>query len=690
MKKSKLSAGLVTSFIAAMSLGACSNSVTANKNNIVDFTGYNGQNLAVVTDSIYDDYKKSSSGISAYYNQVIEVLIRDAFARNEKDPTTFPGVRKTYTQIVNEAKNSVKSDKQSARESADTNGTSYKTEWQSVLKGKGVKDEAELLQYYIYQLEKEVIEDWYYDQHEESLRSEYIGVDEDGKSTSTTKASSRYPYHIRHILVKVEDGASDFARGTISSSQAKLLSETIQRIAEGKLSFGQIALQYSEDGSASSYGDVGIVTTDAKSGSLKMVNEFQLGIYAYDAVLSGRTNNDVLNEGLGLSKTITTELYQNLTKDNTLGADTSVKNTIKKLGLGEIPYSKVVEMGLAAEVENNNTTGLKVGEGQTALYPRNILWNKYFNKHNVFVITNRVADAYIDTTDMVKAAKDIHDVTNQSKLAAEQLAQNNLKLGDAGAAYVAVPTDPTAEVGEQVVHYKDANADTIKYSQLANFKNVTALGGNNANFRALTDGNDNVIIGVRSQYGIHLMVVQKSVYDFANNDVSLNEYYTTAVPGDEDYPVDDQGKDKQTYINFIESVNKSEYNNRADTVRSAIKGFDSTYDYRLYDELTFAGDDTERAKHFKKDTNGYKLLELIDDYVSLQREKNLYDQGEGLAKVWRTYLELIGEQNNYRVDIPNRGDYRLVPEGCKIRFYSTQNPIDAKEYEEGGACYVKN
>lgn len=677
MKKSKLSAGLVTSFIAAMSLGACSSAVSGSKDTIVDFKGYNDQNLAVITDEIYEDYKKSSSGISAYYNQVIEVLIRNAFAKNEKDKTVLPGVRKTYTQIVNEAKNSVKSDKQSARESADTNGTSYKSEWQSILKGKGVKDEAELLQYYIYQLEKDVIEDWYYDTNEQALRSEYIGVDETGASTSTDKASSRYPYHIRHILVKVEDGASDFARGTISSSQAKLLSETIQRIAEGKLSFGEIAKQYSEDGSASSYGDVGIVTSDASSGTLKMVNEFQLGIYAYDGILSGRANNEVLNEGLGFSKKLTTELYQELTKDTNLGADTSVSNTIKKLGLGEVPYSKVVEMGLAADVEDNNTTGLKVGDGQTALYPRNIIWNKYFNRHNAFVITNRTAPTYVDTKDATKA-------TLQADLAAEQVKQNNLRVGDADSSYVAAET---------VSHYKDTRYESIKYEDLANFQPNAALAGNKADFRVLTDGAEDVIIGVRSQYGIHLMVVEKSAYDFNDgegNNVSLDQYYTTAVPGDEDYPVDTLGKDKKTYVNFIDSVNKSEYNSRADTVRSAIKGFDSTYDYRLYDELTAAGDEAKRQQIFDKDSNGYKLLEQIDGYIALQREKNLYDQEEGLAKVWRTYLELINEQNNYRVDIPSRGEYRLVPEGCKIRFYSNQSPIDAKEYEEGGACYVKN
>ena len=671
MKKSKLSTGLVTSFIAAMALGACSNNVTSNKTNVVDFTGYNDQNLAIAIDDIYNDYRHTSAGISAYYKQVIEVLIRNAFKKGKAGNKDLNNTRKNYDQIVNEAKNKVKGDKQTAKENADTNGTSYKTEWQSILTGKGVKDEAELLQYYIYELEKEVIEDWYFDQNKDSLTSEYLGVNNTGAGTASNKAASRYPYHIRHILIKVEDGGSEYARGTITEAQAKLLSKTITELAKGKITFGQAAKDYSEDSSNTSYGDVGLMTSAASGGSLGMVNEFQLGIYAFDSVLSGRTNvvNEIKN-GLGLSSQISKELYNSLTNSNET-ADQTVEDTLKKIGLGEVPYSKVVELGLAAEIESNKTEGLKVADGKSALYPRNILWNRYFNRHNAFVITNRKVDedtAYAKTTDPATTIANVVALEGQE-----------LKTKTAGVTY----SDT-----QSVDKYDVAGTQEIKFADLTRFEtntNVLPDGG-----KVLTDENHNVIIGVRSTYGIHLMVVQKSINDFADANVSLNEYYTTAVPGDDDYPVDTNGNPKQTYVNFITTANKSEYNDRAETIRSAIKSFDSTYDYRLYDLLS-GKDDNIRDTLFKADSDGYTLLGEIDDYISLQRNKNLYDQDEGIAKVWKTYLELLDVQKEYREDIPAGGEtMRLIPEGCKIRFYPGEYNADAPEYKEGGLCYVKD
>jgi hypothetical protein len=184
------------------------------------------------------------------------------------------------------------------------------------------------------------------------------------------------------------------------------------------------------------------------------------------------------------------------------------------------------------------------------------------------------------------------------------------------------------------------------------------------------------------------MVVEKSIYDFkvGGTDkaaVSLEEYYTTAVPGDNDYPTYDDGNkktDKKTYVNFIETENKSEYNARATEVKNAIKNFDSTYDYRLYDLLSGRDDET-RATLFDVESDGYKLLEEIDNYIDLQREKNLYDQEEGLEKVWRTYLELVELQEEYKES------GRVIPEGCKIGF-TKSGDHDSKEYEKGGKCYV--
>ena len=633
MKKSKLSLGLVTSFVAAIALSACSTSVTKDTSKIVDFKGYGDEELSVLIDEIYDDYMQSSAGISKYYEKVMEVLIRNAFAKDPKGEKDLIGIKKNYNQIENEAKDNVKGAKKTAKENASTNGTSFKTEWQSVLKEKGVEDEQELLQYYIYQLEKEEIEDWYYEQHKDALKAEYLGVDRTGSAVET-KASSRFPYHVRHILVKVEDGGSDYVRGTISKDQAKLLSNTVELLAEGVMTFGEVAQKKSEDSSASSYGDVGLMTNAISSGKLGMVNEFQLGIYAYDAIKLNGEKSPVVDEGLGLDKVVT----QAYDAEEDAMVDVTAKTYFANRGIVEVPYSVFKELGDVADLEANFATGYAIEDGKSAIYPRNLLWNRYLNNHSIFVITNGARPASdqeaLDPTSALSYYEDLDDYHKY---------------------------DDTPNEGEE---YKTK----IDYTALAGFKQVA--GFDNDNEKVLCDENNNVIIGVRSEFGIHLMIVQKSPYSYDDENISLDEYYTTAVPGDADFP-----EGKTTYVNFISSVNKSEYNTRAETIKSAIKGFDSTYDYRLYEDLT-EGRDSEFSE------NTVKLLENIDEYISLQREKNADDQSEGLEQVWKTYIELLEQQ-----DWARKETNRVVPEGCKIAF--TKAEYNKEDYEVGGKCYVK-
>ena len=667
MKKSKLSIGLVTSFIAAMALSACSSSaVKSNKTNLVTGKGYDDEELSVLTDEIYDDYARSSSGISKYYDQVMEVLIRHAFKKDQTGTSLLEGVKKNYNQIVSEAKDSVKSAKNTAKQNAETNGTSYKTEWQSILSSKGVKDEKELLESYIYDLEKTEIEDWYFDKHEEQLKKEYLGVTTTGTSSASEDVPARYPYHVRHILVKVEDGGSDFVRGTISSDQAKLLSNTVELLAQGIMTFGEVALKKSEDSSNTSYGDLDFMTNAASGGHVGMVNEFQLGIYAYDALNNKNKGNAVIDAALGLNALQNDDLDPNDDNEKLL----TVKKYFTNRGVAEVPYSVFKELGDVAELENNAATGLPVEDSKAAIYPRNLLWNRYLNNHSIFVITNGVRpdnSTFDGTTGKVNAGTEE-------------------KVAEAIDAH-------TYYAGEDIYHKYDKPAaeKSINYTNLLNFKAAEKTAGDNR--KVLCDENDNVIIGVRSQYGIHFMIVQKSVYDYDNTNVSLEEYYTTAIPGDADYPkykvdtVDAKdpnvthkaGEEKQTYVNFISSVNKSEYNTRADKVRSAIKGFDSTYDYRLYELLT--SDATYGVDTSNEKTK--KLLDDINDYIDDQQRKNRDSQSEGMEDVWQTYIELLNNQDFYRTELK-----RVIPEGCKIAFSGNYDPNDPA-YKEGGACYVK-
>ena len=605
MKKSKLSITLVTSFIAAMALSAC-NEVTASKEAIVTFTPYGSkESIALITDDVYNAYRGTSSGVTKFYEKILEVLIRYQFKENNFDKGELK-----YSEIETWAKNQVQEQKDKAKANAKSNGTNYDDEWDSILESNNVDDTEGLKQKFIYEKEKEVMKNWYADNTDnaEALKNEFLGIDETGKKVdSNVKAAM--PYHIRHILVKVDeasDAQAKFYKGTVSEAQAKLLADTVSTLASGKYTFSQIAGMYSEDGSASSGGDVGIMTNAATSGSLGMVNEFQLGLYAYDNLYDAANVADAaaadIKEGLGITDEVKAALPANAV---------------------EVPYEAFVKLGEYADVVADKE-GNKLANGSTTVYPRNILWNKYLNLHNVFVIKNAKTGA-----------------------------------SNFGAANAADEFDNLCGSGEYDSSLKNFNADGY-----------------------LCDENGNVIIGVRSQYGIHFMIIEESMYDYAE----LATYYSTKLPGDEGYSSD-------SYVGFIQSQSNEDYKKRADDVKSKITSFDATYDYRLYEYLK-----TQVTVKFSGAAEG--LGEEIDSYIEKTQENNAFKQEDGLQKVWRTYNELLGVQEDNRdmmFDIVNiKGETqsnltRLVSEAVADDFMKIYEGLgDATTYAkfaEGGLYY---
>ena len=605
MKKSKLSITLVTSFIAAMALTAC-NEVTASKEALVTFTPYGSKEaISLITDDVYQAYRGTSSGITKFYDKILEVLIRYQFKENNFDKGELK-----YSEIESWAKNQVQEQKDKAKANAKSNGTKYDDEWKSILDSHNVDDADGLKEHFIYDKEKEVITNWYADNTDnaEALKNEFLGIDANGQKVDS-KVKAAMPYHIRHILVKVDEAGNaqeKFYKGTISEAQAKLLADTVSTLASGKYTFSQVASMYSEDGSASSGGDVGIMTNAATSGSLGMVNEFQLGLYAYDNLYDAANVSDgaaaAIKEGLGITDDVKNALPANVV---------------------EVPYEAFVKIGEAAKVTADKE-GNKLANGSTAVYPRNILWNKYLNLHNVFVIKN-------------------------AKVGASKF----------GASDAADEFDNLCGSGEYDASL--ANFDPNGY---------------------LCDENGNTIIGVRSQYGIHFMIIEKSMYDYAD----LATYYSTKLPGDEGYSAD-------SYVGYIVSQSKEDYKKRADDVKSKITSFDSTYDYRLYQYLN-----TQVTVKFSGAAEG--LGEEIDAYIEKTQENNAFKQEDGLNKVWRTYTELLGAQEADRdrmFDTVNaQGDTqsnltRLVSEAVADDFMKLYEGLgDATTYAkfaEGGLYY---
>ena len=624
MKKSKLSITLVTGFIAAMALSAC-NEVTSSKKAIVTFTPYGSEEkIDLITDDMYNAYRNTSAGVSKFYDKILEVLIRYEFKEKHFGEAEYGAteeekkVELKYKEIEDWAKNQVQEQKDKAKENAKSNNTKYDDEWDAILESNNVENADELKEKFIYEKEKEVMKNWYADsdQKASALKDEFLGIKADGSAVQS-KVKAAMPYHIRHILVKVEEASDSnekFYKGTITEAQAKLLYDTVSTLAGGKYSFSQVASMYSEDGSASAGGDVGIMTNNATSGSLGMVNEFQLGLYAYDNLYDAGNAADpaasVIKEGLGISDDVVNSL-------NSLG------------GLVEIPYEIFKDLGNYAKVTADKE-GNKLAGGSTALYPRNIVWNKYLNLHNVFVIKN------------VKKA-------------------DHSTISD---------TNPSAEFANLVSNTVDNDAPTARF--------------NNQGY--LVDERGNVIIGVRSQYGIHFMVIEKSMYDYAD----LATYYDTKLPTDTDY-------NANSYVGYVDSAKLEDYKKRADDVKSKITSFDSTYDYRLYQFLQ-----TKVTINFTGIAEG--LGDKIDSYIEKQQENNVFKQEDGLKKVWRTYTELLDVQEfnrtaefttiSAKTGQPSKKLTRLVPELIADQFYALYlDPTGANAgfydnfLEEGGWYY---
>ncbi len=599
MKKGKLAIGLVTSFIGALAMGACSSSVTSNDEAIVSIKGYNGETIDVITNDVYEQYRYTDDGITRFYNSIMEVLIRYQFQEN-----TIPGI-KTYSEIVTDAENNVRSAKSDARDTAETNSTSYDEEWEAYLETQGVENEEELKELFIYNLEKEEIEDWYANENEDALKAEYIGVSDTGEAVESD-SSAGLPYHIRHVLVSTSGDATDFTRSTITADEAKKLATVVKEFVDGKISFGQVAYTSSDDdGSASNYGDVGIMDL-----TTEFVNEFKLGIYAYDGILSRQNRNATINNGLGLNDEFN---------------DSTVGDTIDSIGLTYVPYAAFEAIGEYAEDEKDDA-GLVVNDGYQASYPRNIYWNKYINLHNPFVISNN--------------------------------ALNESDINGQGGSYITV-TD--ASEGHSGWRYVEGVCE-------------------DQNQRVLTDEQGRVIIGVRSEHGIHFMIMQKSIYEFTaggenSQNVSLSEYYTTAVPSDADYPVYVSGETstpKNTYVNYLHTDDQSILKDRATAVKNKIETFDSTYEYRLYEYFV------EQNVITFNDTNGVNLGEEIQKMIDAKREYNKWSAQDTLNDSWVAYLEMIQRQNETRTE------QRLIPETCAIGF---KNASTDSRFDVGGECY---
>lgn len=457
MRKPKhIIAGLA---LTSLLLVGCSKELVASKEgNIVTVT-IDNKEIKISAGGLFDDYLQTPAGLKDYYDAVYQVVVRALFEREDQASKRA----EAYTEAtlkVNLVKEQAKSNSKS--------GGKYDDELKNILEQEhNVETLKELEEKFAYEwmkteMNKQFFDGgsgaWAQDAMKELINGERDGagalvLDDNGNPVYEGYLNNKLPYHVRHLLVKLSAESNSFVSNKISKTEANRLSSVITALAEGVDTFGLLANRFSEDGSAAKYGDLGIMTT-----STSYVNEFKLGVYAYDAIY----NNDPAITAADRAK---------------LNIPASAKTALENIGLGEIPYGAALKLLEVKDIEKDKD-GKEVNDGDALYYPRNIVFNKYFNKHNISVITpNDVADA--------------------------------------------------DEVGT-------LNAS---FAALARFNDVPGLGK-----KVLTDENKNPILVVRagasgSYEGIHFIVVQRSAIVDVVNEISLKDYYTIENPGTANYPL---------------------------------------------------------------------------------------------------------------------------------------------------------
>ena len=569
MKNTKLSVSLIACLLSVGGLAGCSKVKSSSDGVLLTYT-VDGQEHEITADEILEKSYDDSSKYQAIYDVIYSVLVKNYF--NHEAEVDYYHQKRVIGKgqmgnpddvahgsegsIYGKANQKVEDDIDTAHTNADENNTRYKKELETILESHGVKTVEELKEKYVEEIQKETFEKNFYTYYIEDLKQGAGATTLWEKDPDTSLRdfwkgyfTDQMPYHVSHILVKLEDGSgTNYANGTISEANAKKLYDVVEALAKNEDTFSTIAKQYSEDtGSRALSGDLGIMDT-----STSFVNEFKLGIYAYENYY-----------GKDAAKTVDTEIDAADFKSNYESAVSKSFNEDELDHGVPVISSEVFKWLKDAAEEDKNAEKAEVLDNESSLYPRNIIYNKYLNRHSVAFIVG-------DTEAGENATTGYHTYTAG-------------KLKDAG----------------KILSVKVAGE----------WRPILVV-------RAGSD-----------YQGIHFIVVNRSPLETENdaNGVSQSEYYTTFYPEQDLYPHTGSGDarvNKKTYVNFSSTDSDvSATKKRAEDLASKLKSFDSDrlskYIFRKY-----LAEEKVVIKQEKLASSLEKWIETSVEKAEEEREEN--------------------------------------------------------------------
>ena len=675
MIKRKKSICLAIAALSAVSLSGCS-SVTSNSEGYILTYTYNGKELSISTREIIDRYlnENRNDHAAAFYNALNEVVIRRAFEEG--------GPLASFKSTVD---NNATNDVNNAKDKADEGGTSWSDYLDGEITDDSLTTEEKEQEFFLkkqYERMQTTVEEQYFenfsDYQKDSNDSTADLQDEYNLLYGTNGyIQNKVPYHIRHILVQV-DASQDYgySRGHISSDDAHQIYQVVTTLANGKengTSFADTANLYTDDPG----------NKDSKTGTLNggeyimdtstpFVNEFKLGIYTYDLLLSDNGYESDAN-------------YQ--TKLDNLHIPESVKDTLTGFGVSWIPYDVILELERVKDQTTAN--GVTVNDNDEDYYPRNIYFNKYFQNRNVAFITDEALlnDSQLGYyTDYSSFSGDNWTTVGMDK-------RNDKVSGNT------VYSDINEEGHYLTSGVQTTNLDNLDDKEKSNFQEITI---NGVTKNVLCDQNGNPIMVVRNQEsssGIHFIVIERSVFDTAGGSTedkpykaTIEEYYAPVTPKEIDgidpdtqrpywttdgtFPVyTDKGVTlpKQTYVQtevvgYDSRVNNTvrNYSTRVSTLRTSIETSIDTYD-------TFKWLNPNYEISLNK-IAGQDIQSMVETYINKETRASEDTAAQSLEDSWMSYANSIVQQNRQR-------QYMLLPEVLARHFG------DANLYVQGAPGY---
>lgn len=514
MKKHIFTLSVVS--LLALAATGCSSDVTKktigdNKDDVIVTLKNNGEEITYTANDLFDDYLSTTAGASATFSAVYDVLIG-------------AGVEVTQ-EMTNEVSSKVADLQNTAKQNAATNGTSYKEELSNSLDSAGAEDLDEYAKIYELSLKKKKFEDNYYDSqmYNEKMNDSIVEVDADHYQLSKEFIEKENPYHVRHILIKTSSSGTSFLPDseTISKDESIKLGNVIKNLASGSSTFGQVALDFSDDGSSSSFGSL----NELMGRTTSYVNEFKYAVFQYDAFL-----NPLVTEGqksLNIPETVD-------------GIDETTKDVLND-SVGFIPFNVADALIKYADItkdkDNNNYK-----EGAEKYFPRNYLFNHYFSNHGLSFIFR--GKSSIQSKNF-RSNVTINEKFNEYFTANGYTGNERDILCDETGNPILVTRAGTGsgDDGYQGIHFI-----VIENSPLVNENRLNAEG------TAYKDG-----------------------FSYSVNEEL--KYYSVNVPKNSD----DVTNDKR-YVTFLDAKH-TEYSDRASEIKSAVKSFDSNLNFRLYEKI---------------------------------------------------------------------------------------------------------